>query len=357
MTLLDQAAFQPRRVYDTRDVVLSVRDLSVNYLTRNGDISAVSTVTLDLYKGEILGLVGESGCGKSTLGRALIGLIPSPGRVTNGQIYLHGNNLLELDEAGMRQVRGRDIAMIFQDPMSCLNPVQRIDQHIIEAILTHEPQTSKKEARRRASDIMERLGIESNRLQDHPHQLSGGMRQRVMIALALALRAKVIIADEATTALDVIVQAQFLELMREIKDEFDLSILMITHNIGVVAQLADRVAVMYAGRIVEVGPTEDIFYRYKHPYTEGLLKSVPNIDLEEQSLYRMDGLPPNLLTPPSGCRFHPRCPHTKDICREKHPWIVRVDEVRHTDWLIKKYQQHIVSCWLYQDQLGAESSS
>ncbi len=351
MTLLDSAPIQHRGFGDkVPEVAMSIRDLSVSYTTRGGTVSAVDTLSLDVFKGEILGLVGESGCGKSTLGRALMRLIRPPGKITNGHIIFHGENLVELSEAEMRNIRGKSISMIFQDPMSTLNPVQRIDEHIVEAIRTHEPDVSKEEAYQRAVTLIERLGIGDHRLRDHPHQLSGGMRQRVMIALALALKAEVIIADEATTSLDVIVQAQFLNLLRELRDEFNLTIIMITHNIGAIAQLCDRVAVMYAGRIAEVGLIESIFHHYKHPYTEGLLLSVPNIDMDNQNLYRMDGQPPSLLNPPGGCRFHPRCPHVRDECKRQQPWMTWVDAA----WARKQgtphHLKHLVACWLHEER-------
>ncbi|MBZ0320047.1 MAG: ABC transporter ATP-binding protein [Chloroflexi bacterium] len=336
-----------------QEIILSIRDLSVEYQTRRGVLSAIDTLSLDLYKGEVLGLVGESGSGKSTLGKAIMRMIPSPGRITKGQLIFKNQDLMAYDENQMRDVRGKQISMIFQDPMTSLNPVQRIDNHIIEAIRVHEPNISKDEALSRSESLMERLGIGRRRLKEYPHQLSGGMRQRVMIGLALALKANIIIADEATTSLDVIVEAQFLDLLRELKDEFGLTILLVTHNIGIVAELADRVAVMYAGRLAEVANVDELFHNPKHPYTQGLLRSVPNIAMDSQDLYRMDGTPPNLVMPPSGCRFHPRCPHVMDICHQKQPWLVRVDEIGEGDEQVGGYDKHLASCWLHQEYQGA----
>ena len=347
--ILDAEEVQEVRQTTLSDIILSIRDISVAYQTRQGMLSAVDKLSLDVYKGEILGLVGESGCGKSTLGRAIMRLIRPPGQITHGQIMYRGENLVDMPEETMRQIRGKYISTIFQDPMSSLNPVQRIDEHMIEAIKTHEPNISQAEARDRAVALMERLGIGAKRLNDHPHQLSGGMRQRVMIALALALKAQIIIADEATTSLDVIVQAQFLALLRELTEEFGLTIIMITHNIGVIAQVADRVAVMYAGRLAEIGTVDAIFHEPKHPYTQGLLQSVPNIDLDDQALYRMEGVPPDLINPPKGCRFHPRCPHVVDVCRERQPWLASPDDVLHRNWVAHRYDKNLVACWLHHE--------
>ncbi len=323
------------------DNLLQIRDLCVTYSTRGGTLNAVDHLDLDLHRGEVLGLVGESGCGKSTLGKAILRMIAPPGHIS-GQLLFNGADLMGFNENQMRDVRGRQIGMIFQDPMTSLNPVQRIDEHIIEAIRVHEPTVSKAEALSRAQDLAGRLGIAARRLSDYPHQLSGGMRQRVMIGLALALKASLIIADEPTTSLDVIVEAQFLELLRELKDEFGLTIILITHNIGIVAELADRVAVMYAGKIAEIGGVDGVFHNPLHPYTQGLLRSIPNISLDEddQKLYRMEGTPPNLIKPPTGCRFHPRCPAAMtDICPVRIPPLQPI--------VLAERVPHQTACWLH----------
>jgi oligopeptide/dipeptide ABC transporter ATP-binding protein len=288
-------------------------------------VKAVDDIDFDIKRGEILGLVGESGCGKSTLGKALMRLHTGPARITRGELLFDGRDLMGLSSREMAEVRGAEIGMVFQDPMTSLNPVQRILDHVTETIQTHEPEVSDSEARKRAEDLIERLGIRRERVMDYPHQMSGGMRQRVMISLALSLRAKLVIADEPTTSLDVIVEAKFLDLLKELQQEFGLTILMITHNIGVVAEIADRIAVMYAGKIVEIGDVKDVFASPRHPYTQGLLRSVPNIKLDGAELYKMAGTPPDLAHPPSGCRFHPRCPYVMDICKEQVPPLAAIE--------------------------------
>jgi len=321
----------------TGDVLFSLRDVSVDYATRAGAVKAVDRVSLDIRKGEILGLVGESGCGKSTLGKAMLRMIQPPGEITEGQMIFDGTDLMTLNSRRMRELRGARLGMVFQDPMTSLDPLQKIVDHLTETVMTHEPSTSEAAARDRAEQLVSRLGLREERIDDYPHQFSGGMRQRIMIALALALRADLVIADEPTTALDVIVEAQFLDLLRELRAEFDLTIVLITHNIGVVAEVADRVAVMYAGRMVEVAGVDGLFLDTKHPYGQGLLKAVPNIQLADAELYQMEGSPPNLLRPPPGCSFHPRCPSEMPICSSVEPSLRAVD------------QDHLAACWLYED--------
>ena len=248
-----------------RDVLVDIRDLSVTYHTRIGPVSAVDHVSFDIRKGEILGLVGESGCGKSTLGKALMRLIEPPAEISSGQIVFNGEDIMTYNEDQMRDFRGRRTSMIFQDPMTSLNPVQRVDDHLVEAIQVHEPKTPTEEALKRSSTLIERLGIGLNRLGAYPHQLSGGMRQRVMTGLGLVLNAELIVADEATTSLDVIVEAKLADQLREIRDEFSVTLLMITHNIALVAEMADRIAVMYAGHMVEIGDIYEVFENPMHP--------------------------------------------------------------------------------------------
>ena len=314
--------------------LLTIKKLSVEYDTRRGPVEAVQDVTLDVQRGEIIGLVGESGSGKSTLGRALLRMIPSPGRISSGEIQFDGTDLMGLTEDQMRAWRGTRIGMVFQDPMTSLVPVEKVITQIRHTVHTHDPGLSRAEIDSKARALAQRLGIRPERLEGYPHQLSGGMRQRVMIAIALILDAEFVIADEPTTALDVIVEAQFLDLLRELRDELGIAILLITHNIGVVAQVADRVAVMYAGRIVEVGDVKEVFAFPRHPYTQGLLKSVPNIELDGAELYRMEGNPPNLSSRPTGCPFHPRCPQAMDIYIMETPPLGPVGDSQ-------------VACWLY----------
>jgi peptide/nickel transport system ATP-binding protein len=322
----------------TADTLYSIRNLTVEYDTRLGGVRAVDDLTLDIYKGEILGLVGESGCGKSTLGKGMMRTITTPGHIVGGELWFEGADLMTLTEREMSDIRGNRIGMVFQDPMTSLNPLMRISEHLIEAIRRHYPTMSEDSARARAVDMVRDLGIREERIDDYPHQFSGGMRQRIMIALVLALNAALIIADEPTTALDVIVEAQFLDLLRSLREEFELTILLITHNIGVVAEIADRVAVMYAGKAAEIAPVEAAFLDTRHPYSRGLLRSVPNIDVDDQDLFKMTGAPPNLIAPPSGCRFHPRCPHAVEMCADAEPPLLDVTG-----------DGHLASCWIYSD--------
>ncbi|MBT3239497.1 MAG: ABC transporter ATP-binding protein [Chloroflexi bacterium] len=325
--------------------LFEVKDLVVEYHTRSGVVNAVDQVSFDLKKGEILGLVGESGCGKSTLGKAMMRMIAKPGKISSGELWINDVDLLKLSENEMRKRRGSEISMIFQDPMTSLNPVQRISDHLLETIHTHEPKEKKASALERTQALIERLGIQRQRIDEYPHQLSGGMRQRVMISLGLVLNANLIVADEATTSLDVIVEAKLVDQLKEIRDEFGISIILITHNIALVAQIADRVAVMYAGHIVEISPVMDLFDDAKHPYTRGLLQSVPTTILDErEELYKMPGEPPNLSNPPTGCRFHPRCPDVMPICSQEIPVLQETTEGR------------FVQCWLYQDHPNKEMS-
>jgi peptide/nickel transport system ATP-binding protein len=301
------------------EALVNIQGLSVEYRTGDVTAKAVQDVTLELKKGETLGLVGESGSGKSTLGLALMGLIQPPGYITSGEITFDGVDLRHMGGEDLRRLRGKRIAMIFQDPMTSLNPVKKIGDHFIEYIRAHDPHASEQKARSMTETALADLGIPASRTDDYPHQFSGGMRQRVMIGLALALGPSLIIADEPTTALDVIVEAQILKLLADLKEKYSLSLILITHNMGIVAEMADRVAVMYAGKLAEVAPTTRIFEDPKHPYTKALLDSIPNIQVEDKVLNTIPGSPPSLTDPPPGCPFHPRCPYAFERCRAEAP--------------------------------------
>jgi peptide/nickel transport system ATP-binding protein len=302
--------------------LLEVNDLRTHFPTRAGLVRAVDGVSFHLDRGELLGLVGESGCGKSMTALSVMRLVAPPGRIVSGEILFDGKDLLQLSDAEMRQMRGDDIAMIFQDPMTSLNPVYTVGEQIAEALRLHR-KLSRKEARQATIEAMREVAIPdpARRLDDYPHQLSGGMRQRVMIAMALACNPKLLIADEPTTALDVTIQAQILELLNELRKQRDLGVLLITHDLGVVAEVADRVAVMYTGRIVEESPVEELFARPKHPYTEGLLRSVPKLTTDDverkERLETIEGVVPKPTDLPPGCHFAPRCPHRMPRCTEE----------------------------------------
>ena len=303
--------------------LLDIESLVVEYHTLRGNVKAVDRVSLSMEKGQTLGLVGESGCGKSTLGLSTIRLVPPPGKIASGHIFLGETDIINCSDEDIRNVRGKRVGYIFQDPMTSLNPVKRIGAHFVEMIHTHEPEVSKQDALKRGKDVLTRLGILPERIDDFPHQFSGGMRQRVMIGLALALGPDLLIADEPTTSLDVIVEAQIIELLKELKKSLKLTLILITHNIGIVAETADRVAVMYAGRIAELGPTGDLFEKPMHPYTQALLNSVPNITKKGQVLSWIPGAPPDLAEPPPGCLYHPRCPHAFDRCKKEEPLLTK----------------------------------
>jgi len=304
------------------DQLLQVESLTVEYRTGDAIATAVQAVSLDLKRGETLGLVGESGSGKSTLGLAVMGLIRPPGYVTDGKLIFDGTDIRSLTNEQLRELRGKRVAMIFQDPMTSLNPVKKVGDHFIEYIRAHDRDASEQSARSTAKIVLEDLGIPASRVDDYPHQFSGGMRQRVMIGLALALKPSLIIADEPTTALDVIVEAQILKQLSDLKEKYSLSLILITHNMGIVAEMADRVAVMYAGKLAEVGPAVSIFEQAKHPYTQALLDSIPNILTSDKVLKTIPGSPPDLTTPPSGCPFHPRCRYVFDRCRKEVPMLI-----------------------------------
>ena len=328
--------------------ILSVRDLRTYFNTDEGVVKAVDGVSFDLHKGETFGLVGESGSGKSVTNLSIMKLIPMPpGKIMGGEAWLDGEDLLLKGEREMRAIRGKKISMIFQDPMTSLNPFLRISTQIIETIRLHEG-LGKKEARAKAIDMLRTVGIPTpeRKIDSYPHQFSGGMRQRVMIAIALSCNPEIIIADEPTSALDVTIQAQILELLKKLALDFGTSVIVITHDLGVVAGMCDTVAVMYAGRIVERGTVDEIFADPQHPYTRGLIKSVPRLDTAGQGrLYSIEGQPPNVIDLPECCPFQPRCEHAMDVCRNNYPPRKVLADGRD------------VSCWLYtKDQIPQEAA-
>ncbi|MFI8705873.1 ABC transporter ATP-binding protein [Bacillus sp. NPDC077411] len=317
--------------------LLEVKDLQVSFDTHAGEVQAVRGVTFDLKKGETLAIVGESGSGKSVTSKALMDLIPKPpGRIKNGEIIFDGRDLTKLSEKEMQQIRGKEIAMIFQDPMTSLNPTMTIGNQIMEGLIKHQGM-SKADARKVALELIDLVGIPNPeaRLKQYPHQFSGGMRQRVVIAMALACNPKLLIADEPTTALDVTIQAQILELMKDIQQKTEAAIIFITHDLGVVANVADRVAVMYAGKVVEIGTVDEIFYNPKHPYTWGLLASMPSLEGGEEELYAIPGTPPDLLKPPKGDAFAARNPQALKIDFEMEPPFFKVSDTHYAaTWLL-----------------------
>jgi oligopeptide/dipeptide ABC transporter ATP-binding protein len=301
--------------------LLAVEDLRVVFGPPGREQVAVDGVSLTLGPGEVLGIVGESGCGKSLTALSILRLIPNPpGRIAGGRILLRGQDLARADEASMNRIRGKEISMIFQEPMTALNPVFRVGEQIAETLRVHDG-LSRADARARALHLLDRVGIGNarQRLDQYPHELSGGMRQRIMIAIALACRPQILIADEPTTALDVTIQAQILLLLRDLQRELGMAVLLITHDLGVVAQVVDRVVVMYAGRIVEEGSAAEVFERPSHPYTRLLLQSIPSLDQQQERLQTIPGMVPSLSNLPPGCRFHPRCPDARPACRERAP--------------------------------------
>ena len=326
-------------------MLLSVKNLITEFPVKKGIVRAVEDVSFDVDAGEILAIVGESGSGKSVTSLSVMGLLAEPGHVAGGSMEFEGKDLARLSEKEYRELRGNDMAMIFQEPMTSLNPVYRVGNQIVEAIRTHE-KVSKSEAKARAVDLLRKVGIPSPeaRINDYPHQMSGGMRQRVMIAMALACNPKLLIADEPTTALDVTIQAQILDLLRRLRDDTGMAVLLITHDLGVVSETADRVVVMYSGQVVEEAEVRALFEHPMHPYTLGLLKSIPRLeDDDTKRLYMIKGMVPNPLEMPPGCHFSDRCDSCMDICRKQVPEIVDIDG-------------HKVRCFLYENAEGSALS-
>ena len=323
------------------EYLVDIQHERLSFFTPAGEVKALNDVSIHLNDGEVLGIVGESGSGKSVTAYSLMGLTAYPGKLVGGTIDFNGHRINDLSEKEFRKIRGNEVSIIFQDPMTSLNPVYTIGNQIMEVILLHTDK-NKEQARARAKELLELVGINEpeKRLKQYPHELSGGMRQRVMIAIALACEPKLLIADEPTTALAVTIQAQILELMMELKEKLGMAIIMITHDLGVVASMCDRIAVMYAGRIVEYGTTDDIFYNPKHEYTKGLLKSIPRLDAKEhERLVPIEGTPIDLLNPPAGCPFAPRCSNCMKICLREMAPVTTFDDVHYTQcWMNQKEQ-------------------
>ena len=318
--------------------ILEIKDLTIHYITDDEVVKAVNDISISLEEGESLGLVGETGAGKTTTAMGILGLVPNPpGRIIGGEILYKGKNLLKMSDSEMRKIRGHEISMIFQDPMTALNPVLTVGDQIMEVIQLHQ-KVSKAEALRRAMDMMEMVGIEGRRYNEYPHQFSGGMKQRIVIAIALACNPNLLIADEPTTALDVTIQAQVLDLIDNLKKKFNTSLLLITHDLGVVAEVCDKVAIVYAGRIVEYGTLEHIYNNPKHPYTNGLFGSIPDFSKKSHRLNPIKGLMPDPSNLPEGCAFADRCPHATEICHKKQPQAIEIEP------------GHTVRCLLYEKE-------
>ncbi len=327
---------------ENREIVLEIKDLVVEYTSENGIVHAVNGLNMTLFAGDTFGLVGETGAGKTTTALSIMRLIAEPqGRIVSGSIKFMGEEILDKSEVDMRAIRGGQISMIFQDPMTSLNPVMTVGEQILEVITIHQDWTAE-ESHKRAEEMLELVGIPKQRFNEYPHQFSGGMKQRVVIAIALACNPKLIIADEPTTALDVTIQAQVLELMEKLQKELNTAMILITHDLGVVAQVCHHVAIMYAGKIVENGTVDDIFRRTMHPYTEGLFGSIPNLTHNVRRLNPIKGLTPDPVHLPTGCAFHPRCPYAAEVCATSIPGETCVQG------------EHIVECMIYEGLVNAK---
>ena len=326
------------------DVLVNIEKLKISFFTYAGEVQAVRGISYKVKKGEVLGIVGESGSGKSVSSYSLLGMVPFPGKILEGKVEFAGQDLRALREKELENLRGKDISMIFQDPMTSLNPVYTIGKQIGETLHRHCPEMSREKRKERSLELLQLVGINQaeKRLKQYPHELSGGMRQRVMIAMALCLNPQLLIADEPTTALDVTIQAQILELLRELKEKTGMAIIFITHDLGVVSEICDRISVMYGGVIVESGSVDQIFYEAQHPYTWGLLKSIPSLSNETERLIPIPGSPIDLINPPKGCPFAPRCEHCMQCCHKRMPPELPVSEGHH------------VRCWLSMIRLSKE---
>lgn len=321
-----------------RENILEVRNLTVQYVTDEGTAKAVNNLDLTLKKGATLGLVGETGSGKTTTALSILRLVPDPpGVIVDGEIFLNNENILELSERDMdKRIRGNEVSMIFQDPMTSLNPVMTVGYQIAEVIRAHQ-KVNKAQAEEKAKELLEIVGIPSDRIHEYPYQFSGGMKQRVIIAIALACNPQVLIADEPTTALDVTIQAQILDVMKSLKDKFEMSMIMITHDLGIVAEVCDEVSIIYSGRIVEHGTVEEVFNNTRHPYTEGLFRSLPRINDEREMLVPIPGMMPDSMELPKGCTFWPRCQYSIERCREEVPEKTHINQYHHVSCFVRSH--------------------
>lgn len=316
--------------------VLKLEGVTTHYSTLRGWVRAAENVSFEIAEGEAMGLVGESGCGKTTIALSILKILPPGAKIRKGKILFNGQDLVPLSDAEMRKVRWKGVSIVFQGAMNALNPVFRVGDQIIEAIKLHEPEVTKADALKRTEALLEMVGVDPSRVSNYPHEFSGGMRQRALIAMALACNPALLIADEPGTALDVIVQAQVLHLMRDLKEKLGLSMMMISHDLSIVAEVCEKIAIMYAGNVAEYGDVQSVFKEPLHPYTQGLLGAFPSIKGERQKLTSIPGQPPDLLNPPTGCRFHPRCPFAMDICKKENPALLKHGS-----------GEHYVACHLY----------
>lgn len=318
--------------------VLQLEGVTTHYRTLRGWVRAAENVSFEVGKGEALGLVGESGCGKTTVALSILKILPAGAKIRKGKILFDGTDLVPLNDTEMRKVRWKGVSIVFQGAMNAMNPVFKVGDQIIEAIRLHEPDVTKADAYKRTEALLEMVGVDASRVNNYPHEFSGGMRQRALIAMALACNPKLLIADEPGTALDVIVQSQVLQLMKSLKEKLGLSMVMISHDLSIVAEVCEKIAIMYAGNIVEYGDVESVFKEPLHPYTQGLLGAFPSIKGEKKKLISIPGQPPDLLHPPTGCRFHPRCPYAMEVCKKEVPVLQRQGSGS---------GEHTVACYLY----------
>lgn len=316
--------------------VLQLEGVTTHYRTLRGWVRAAENVSFEVGKGEALGLVGESGCGKTTVALSILKILPAGAKIRKGRILFDGTDLVQLNDSEMRKVRWKGVSIVFQGSMNAMNPVYKVGDQIIEAIKLHEPDVTKADAYKRTEALLEMVGVDASRVNNYPHEFSGGMRQRALIAMALACNPKLLIADEPGTALDVIVQSQVLQLMKSLKEKLGLSMVMISHDLSIVAEVCEKIAIMYAGNIVEYGDVESVFKEPLHPYTQGLLGAFPSIKGEKKKLISIPGQPPDLLHPPTGCRFHPRCPYAMEVCKKEVPVLQKQGS-----------GDHGVACYLY----------